>query len=59
MTLHTMFLAVVSCLLMGIVVAFFWPRRHTPEARTFVMAAVVTATVLAVVNIARKSGRLR
>lgn len=52
-------LVVSLCLLVGVVSAAWWPRRRTPEARAFAVAAVFTAAIVAVVNAWKKSGRLR
>lgn len=57
--MNTLMLTVVFCLLLGAVAAMLWPRRHTPEARAFVVVAVITAAIVAVVNAWKKSARLR
>jgi len=50
-------LIVLFCLLVGTVAAAFWPRRHTPEARVFVLAAVITGAVIALVNAWKRSAK--
>ena len=53
----TLLLVVLFCLLTGAVAAILWPRRHTQEARTFVVVAVITAAIMAVVNAWKKSAK--
>jgi len=57
--MNTAILIVLFCLLLGAVAAILWPRRHTPEARAFVLAAVITGAFIALVNAWKRTARMR
>lgn len=50
-------LVVLFCLIVGSIAAIFWPRRNSPEARTFLLATMFTAAIIALVNICKRSAR--
>lgn len=56
--MNTVILIVLFCLLAGAVGAVIWPRRHTPEARIFLLVAVITGAVMAFVNSRKRSAKL-
>lgn len=57
--MNTSILIVLFCLLMGVVAAVLWPQRHTPEARAFMVAAVITGAIMALANAWKRTARLR
>jgi hypothetical protein len=52
-------MVILFCLLLGTVAAILWPRRNTPEARVFVLVAVITGAVVALANAWKRSTKLR
>jgi uncharacterized membrane protein len=57
--MNTAILIVVFCLLLGAAGAILWPRRHTQEARVFLVVAAITGAVIALANAWKRSARLR
>lgn len=57
--MNTAILIVLFCLLLGAVAATVWPRRHTPEARVFVLVAVITGVFIALANAWKRTARMR
>ena len=53
------FLLVLLCLLVGVIAAVLWPRRRSQEARAFVVMALATAAVAALVKTWKKSASAR
>ena len=50
-------MVILLCLLLGTVAAILWPRRHTDEARVFLVVAVITGAVVALVNSWKRSAK--
>jgi hypothetical protein len=53
------FLLVLFCLLAGVAAAVLWPRRRSQEARAFIVVALATAAIAALVKAWKKSAPLR
>ncbi len=43
------------CVVIGAIAAIFWPRRHSKEARVFVVTAMLAGAVIATVNAWKRS----
>ena len=41
-------LAALLCVLLGVAAAVLWPKRHSHEARAFVVVALLAAAAIAV-----------
>ncbi|HUN86661.1 MAG TPA: hypothetical protein VMU48_19935 [Terracidiphilus sp.] len=50
-------LVILFCVALGSVAAIFWPRRNSPEARVFLLTAMLTAAAVALVNSWKRSGK--
>lgn len=48
-------MVILLCLLLGTVAAILWPHRHT--ARVFLVVAVITGAIVALVNSWKRSAK--